>query len=515
MGKRKRQDRDNGGGGQGNSQPKKAKTLMTQQWMGFRSGGGNRYFQNQNMTPPAAAVGGGGGQGGFVWGNNGPSPWAANNAFGGGGQVSPWASNQPPAATSSSGGANNSMNFQSFESAGGQPALQQQQDPQQANVITPMDPASFRRLASKYVVRETDIPRSPDGNSNPHQGVGSRHQKLSRAIWRHFTGNQQSSKVFEQKLELWAELERVLRRRVNGTTHIFGSTLNGFAGAESDMDVCLFIDRSDYTDMSPKRAQQCDVALLANVRKLLRRFCGNYLSANIELIPAKVPILKFYDRYGKIEVDMSCNNPTCVRNTNLLFAYSQLDWRVRPLVLAIKTWAKNKGINEAKNATMSSYLLSLMVIHFLQAGVEPPVLPSLQKLHPETFHSDSYIFTLPFVSGLPEFRSDNGESLGELLSDFFEYYDRRFDFATDVGSVRTGERVANSACYDFAKANRLSPKQWEAYICMEEPFDRTNAGRAVIKRPEFDGILQAFKTAAAQLSGAAVDFQTIIQPVDE
>ena len=54
-------------------------------------------------------------------------------------------------------------------------------------------------------------------------------------------------------------------------------------------------------------------------------------------------------RYGKIEVDMSVNNPVCIRNTNLLYVYSQMDWRVRPLMTAIKAWAKCKGINEAVN----------------------------------------------------------------------------------------------------------------------------------------------------------------------
>ena len=88
---------------------------------------------------------------------------------------------------------------------------------------------------------------------------------------------------------------------------------------------------------------------------------------------------------------MSVNNPVCIRNTNQLYVYSQMDWRVRPLVVAVKAWAKAQGINEARNLTMSSYLLSLMVIHFLQCGVEgPPVLPSLQVLHPSLQKVDNH-----------------------------------------------------------------------------------------------------------------------------
>ena len=36
----------------------------------------------------------------------------------------------------------------------------------------------------------------------------------------------------------------------------------------------------------------------------------NFIKGGIELVPAKVPILKFFDREGRLEVDISVNNPT-------------------------------------------------------------------------------------------------------------------------------------------------------------------------------------------------------------
>ena len=54
------------------------------------------------------------------------------------------------------------------------------------------------------------------------------------------------------------------------------------------------------------------------------------LSRDIELIPAKVPLLKFF--YKDSPVDLSVNTDKGVRNTHLLFCYGQSDWRVRPLV---------------------------------------------------------------------------------------------------------------------------------------------------------------------------------------
>ena len=105
----------------------------------------------------------------------------------------------------------------------------------------------------------------------------------------------------------------------------------------------------------------------------------------------------------------------------MLYCYSQLDYRVRPLVLSIKKWAKQNNINEARFQTLSSYTLSLMVIHYLQSGVSPPVLPCLQKLHPQIFNSESDIFSLEYRVP-PGYQSANRDSLGKLFVGFFLYY---------------------------------------------------------------------------------------------
>lgn len=93
-----------------------------------------------------------------------------------------------------------------------------------------------------------------------------------------------------------------------------------------------------------------------------------------------------------------------------------MDWRVRPLVLAIKDWAKATDINEARFSTLSSYCLSLMVLHFLQVGVKDPVVPNLHELHPQVFHPGSNIFELPFTYDIePSYKSNNKMSLGKTI----------------------------------------------------------------------------------------------------
>lgn len=60
----------------------------------------------------------------------------------------------------------------------------------------------------------------------------------------------------------------------------------------------------------------------------------------------------------------------------------------------VKKWAKFQNINSAKDQTISSYALTLMVLHYLQYGVRgPPVLPSLQSLYPVSDSGKFYYFT--------------------------------------------------------------------------------------------------------------------------
>merc|ERR1712141_79773 len=84
---------------------------------------------------------------------------------------------------------------------------------------------------------------------------------------------------------------------------------------------------------------------------------------------------------------------------------------------------------------------------------------------------------------------------GELLHGFFQYYTKDFDFTNHVGSIRAGKRLFLTDCENYAKEKRISPGQWKAYVLMEEPFDRSNAGRAICKRDKFDLILKAFDAA--------------------
>ena len=80
---------------------------------------------------------------------------------------------------------------------------------------------------------------------------------------------------------------------------------------------------------------------------------------------------------------------------------------------------------------------------------------------------------------MPRFESENSWSLGQLFAGFMQHYDRNFDFTADVASVRTGRILTNAECETHARAVKNGVGQWKAYVCVEEPFERSNAARYV------------------------------------
>ena len=82
--------------------------------------------------------------------------------------------------------------------------------------------------------------------------------------------------------------------------------------------------------------------------------------------------VKFKDPRTGISCDINVNERLGVFNTALITWYCELFPPLRPLLRAIKMWAKSTGMNHPSGAgaatTFSSYALTLMTIGFLQVS---------------------------------------------------------------------------------------------------------------------------------------------------
>ncbi|XP_035777761.1 poly(A) RNA polymerase gld-2 homolog B-like isoform X2 [Anopheles albimanus] len=343
--------------------------------------------------------------------------------------------------------------------------------------------------ADRYILRANEV----EMKEPPVQlGDGGKWDSLSRDMWKKFTAAQQTEEMYIAKMELWRYLYICIRKGFpKYGLYLVGSTISGFGANSSDVDMCL-VARSGPSYCDPRTEALYNLSLVKD-------YFMNMPSTSFEqfsLIQAKVPILRFQDSKHGIEVDLNFNNCVGIRNTHLLNCYSQMDWRVRPLVLVVKLWAQHHNINDAKNMTISSYSLVLMVIHFLQYGVSVPVLPCLHALYPEKFMKIIDINSIEMIERIEPYQTENKETLGELLLHFLEYY-THFDYARFAISVRTASIIPIEECR-LARSYKNDPHHWK-HLCIEEPFDLTNTARSVFDGEVFEQIKSTFAISLRML----------------
>lgn len=320
---------------------------------------------------------------------------------------------------------------------------------------------------------------------------GCNYGPLSIAIWEKFAAAQQTQEKYLQKMQLWRNLYMLIKQSHHRfSLYLVGSSIAGFAANSSDVDMCVvYRNNTPPQDMRQEALDQL---------VFLKNYFMNINSSfeEFSVIQAKVPILRFRDSSTSIVVDLNYNNCVGIRNTHLLSLYAQKDWRLRPLTLFVKLWAQHHNINDAKNMTISSYSLVLMVIHFLQYGVSPPILPCLHAMYPEKFVRMPDISTIDLMEKVEPYKNDNPASLGELFLQFLEYY-AHFDYTNFAISVRTASVISIESAR-VVRTFKNDPHHWRQ-LCIEEPFDLTNTARSVFDAVVFEQIKSVFSTCWRRL----------------
>ncbi|XP_054155634.1 poly(A) RNA polymerase gld-2-like [Oppia nitens] len=252
------------------------------------------------------------------------------------------------------------------------------------------------------------------------------------------------------------------------------------------------IDSIEDTNSVNGSSNDPSLPVLEKVREVLK---GYNFVLNMQIIMAKVPILKFVDRISGIEVTLNVNKLVSIRNTQLIHDYTKLDWRVQPLAMVVKAWARDNGINDAYNKSISSYSLVLMVIHYLQYACSPPVLPCLQQLDAGRYRTDSTIQSLRQTANRrpKQWKSDNTSSLKHLLLGFLEYYSYNFCYTKDAISVRLAHVLPKHIVQRY-KSDENAYGHWKL-LSIEEPFNRTNTARSVYDDVIFERITSVFRVS--------------------
>lgn len=183
-----------------------------------------------------------------------------------------------------------------------------------------------------------------------------------------------------------------------------------------------------------------------------------------------------------IPVDFSVNNTTPLYNMALLTECGQMDPRAKSLILLVRRWAKDRGVCHASQGHLPPYAWSLLVIYFLQVGVESDCSLPLPAL--EEFAMSSGLMTAsPKAASSPSARvtkssptrpaSDSDtpqKTIAQLFKEFIRFYNKKIDWRREAVSVRLGKRGPPPLALDIHividddGATAVSP-------IIEDPFD--------------------------------------------
>ncbi|SRR5258708_15768686 len=121
----------------------------------------------------------------------------------------------------------------------------------------------------------------------------------------------------------------------------------------------------DLAVKSPSMEQEMNrTAMLHKLAAVLRR--ANVTNKVEVIAKAKVPIVKFVTSYGRFPVDISINQMNGLAAGQIVTRFIKAMPAIKPLVLVIKSFLKQRNMNEVFSGGLGSYSIVCLVTSFLQ-----------------------------------------------------------------------------------------------------------------------------------------------------
>lgn len=308
-------------------------------------------------------------------------------------------------------------------------------------------------------------------------------QELSREMLNYFSVNRQIPDEYNRKISSMNEIYRIIRKHRRWKFKLFpsGSTVTGLASKGSDLDLTIWMPNA-----RKYFATESEAAF--NILRIVRHHLLTDQEISTRLrsvlyVEAKVPVLRIRWKNG-LEVDLCCCTDVYVsgiQNSYLIRGFSLWDSRFAPLCMFVKEWSFRNDVKNPKRGGFNSYAIVLLVAHFLQCGVSPPILPNLQKLFPNKYarNCDGEVLSPSvldfddkrFSRNCPELEK-NTMSLAELFILFLDYYSI-FNFGTHYICMRDAAARRRDGGDDSLRISDV----FSAFI--RDPVDDHNPGRTV------------------------------------
>lgn len=250
-------------------------------------------------------------------------------------------------------------------------------------------------------------------------------------------------------------------------THIFGSQATGTATKTSDVDLTILGCDCPVDDTIN--------ALVAIADEIKNRDLASYL----EIIPgAKVPIIKMDHKKSGLSLDICCNEATGIQGASVISSLSKDFPPFKYLMLVLKAFLAQRQLHETYSGGIGSFVLSVMVISFLQQR---------QRVQQTT--------------------APQSWNLGSLLLDFLNLYGCTINYNKCVLSIRSGGKYISKSAGGMNKQPVLS---------IENPMDPDgqyigeNSFLIPKIRRSFEHSLQLITIALAKNSSSKAILATIL-----
>ena len=270
----------------------------------------------------------------------------------------------------------------------------------------------------------------------------------------------------------------------------FGSSINGLGFPGCDLDIYMDLDNQPLSSLSQCNPDDAiNNEMKAETEKQKVRTATKILASVPQIsrlqsiINARVPIIKFIHRPTGIHCDVSFKNRMSVRNTAYIRLCTEADARVRPLMLAVRYFAKHHGLaGGGGGMKMSSYALTMIIITYLQQ-LNPPILHSVSELQSLPDLKEDVIdgWNCNFCSDLKKMKPLEYNPLNalELLNGFFIFISElslsSVVLCPLLGKVILKSELKTSYPTHIPTDTFLTDPErrlkTDSYLCVQDPFE--------------------------------------------
>jgi DNA polymerase sigma len=361
---------------------------------------------------------------------------------------------------------------------------------------------SYSRILNKfshddYLNLEEDLVKSGCFRKNM--------ELLEISIRNHIKFTKRNTKIFADSFEKIKNIlfsSDLLKVKIKDIS-IFGSLNQYCYNIKSDLEFSVQIDISeDY----PR--------FLENIKEVLQMH-EDYTEIGITCTK-RTRLVKVFDNTFKVKIEIALNNILPILNSKLIRLYSCFDKRFIVLNNIIRDWSKVNGLNGNFSGNLSSYCYTLMLIFFLQKGLEIPLLPNFQsekifntKTIVEMKNNEDCIIKYVINYSNEEIERKllenkdfslimkNDMSCAELLIKFFEFYIFSFDrysYCIDISYDYLLPR-----CNEIRYLNTYN-NMGKINFCIIDPFDfEVNPSSYFSKNKKLDDLREKMYETLIQL----------------